>query len=262
MWTAFADLAAVKAPIVGLPVTESGKFVVTDPSSALVFRIGSLPPDAELAATRFLTRYNQVDDDEIADEDLVRETSESRLLCRTLCDFFRLHAGAKDGLTLVVFRNEDIQPILAGIDAYVRFLAGSAAIRTLLENAEEIIVPAAVVAESYSGFSILTGIDYQNREALKIKSGCFFPPPNVDSSVVVMEKRETPLVPAEEASAFINLTRVLFAQRRKTVRNNLKALGLPSEKLDEALEKSGISPTERAEKLTVDQILGLQRALR
>ena len=116
--------------------------------------------------------------------------------------------------------------------------------------------------ESYSGFSILTGIDYQNREALKIKSGCFFPPPNVDSSVVVMEKRETPLVPSEDASAFINLTRVLFAQRRKTVRNNLKALGLPSEKLDEALEKSGISPTERAEKLTVDQILGLQRALR
>ena len=79
---------------------------------------------------------------------------------------------------------------------------------------------------------------------------------------MVMEKRETPLVPAEEASAFINLTRVLFAQRRKTVRNNLKALGLPLEKLDEALEKSGISPTERAEKLTVDQILGLQRALR
>ena len=122
VWTAFADLAAVKAPIAGLPVTESGKFVVTDPGSALVFRIGSLPPGAELAATRFLTRYNQVDDDEIADEDLVRETSESRLLCRTLCDFFRLHAGAKDGLTLVVFRNEDIQPILAGIDAYVRFL--------------------------------------------------------------------------------------------------------------------------------------------
>ena len=122
VWTAFADLAAVKAPLVGLPVTESGKFVVTDPGTALVFRIGSLPPGVELAATRFLTRYNQVEDDEIADEDLVRETSESRLLCRTLCDFFRLHAGAKDGLTLVVYRNEDIQPVLAGIDAYVRFL--------------------------------------------------------------------------------------------------------------------------------------------
>ena len=121
-WTAYSDLAAVKAPIVGLPVAESGKFVVTDPGSALVFRVGSPQAGTELAATRFLTRYNQIDDDEIADEDLVRETSESRLLCRTLCDFFRLHAGAKDGLSLAVYRNEDIQPILAGIDAYVRFL--------------------------------------------------------------------------------------------------------------------------------------------
>lgn len=122
VWTGYVDLAAVKSPIVGLPVTESGKFVVTDPGSNLVFRIGSLPPGSELAATRFLTRYNQIEDDEIADEDLVRETSESRLLCRTLCDFFRLHAGAKDGLSLAVYRNEDIQPVLAGIDAFVRFL--------------------------------------------------------------------------------------------------------------------------------------------
>lgn len=122
VWTGYADLADVKAPLVGLPVTESGKFVVTDPGSALVFRIGSLPAGTGLAATRFLTRYNQIDDDEISSEDLVRETSESRLLCRTLCDFFRLHAGAKDGLSLAVCRNEDIQPVLAGIDAFVRYL--------------------------------------------------------------------------------------------------------------------------------------------
>ena len=122
VWTAYSDFADIKAPLVGLPITESGKFVVTDPGSALVFRIGSLPPGTELASTRFLTRYNQVEDDEIADEDLVRETSESRLFCRTLCDFFRLHTGAKDGLSLAVYRNEDIQPVLAGIDAFVQYL--------------------------------------------------------------------------------------------------------------------------------------------
>ena len=122
VWMGYADLADIKAPLVGLPVTESGKFAVTAPGSSLVFRIGSLPSGTRLVATRFLTRYNQIDDDEIADADLVRETRESRLLCRTLCDFFRLHAGAKDGLSLAVFRNEDIQPVLAGIDAFVRYL--------------------------------------------------------------------------------------------------------------------------------------------
>ena len=115
--------------------------------------------------------------------------------------------------------------------------------------------------EAFSGFSILTSIDYENHEAFGIKSGCFFPPPNVDSSVVVMEKRERPLVPSDEAADFLNLVRVLFAQRRKTVKNNLKALGKPSEAIDEALSKAGIPQTERAERLTVDQILALERSL-
>lgn len=113
--------------------------------------------------------------------------------------------------------------------------------------------------EQYSGFSILTGIDYENREAMKIKSGCFFPSPNVDSSVVVMQKHQNPLVPDEEASSFLNLVRVLFSQRRKNVRNNLKTMGLSSEKIDSALSLSGISPSERAEKLSIDRILTLDR---
>ncbi len=115
--------------------------------------------------------------------------------------------------------------------------------------------------EQYSGFSILTGIDYENHEAMKIKSGCFFPSPNVDSSVVVMQRRKDPLVPDKEALAFLNLVRVLFSQRRKNVRNNLKALGLASEKIDSVLDKSGILPSERAEKLSVEQILTLLRNL-
>ena len=113
----------------------------------------------------------------------------------------------------------------------------------------------------FSGFSILTGIDYENREAMKLRAGCFFPPPNVDSSVVVMTKRENPLVPNDEARFFLELVRVLFAQRRKTVKNNLKALGRSSAEIDEALRKSNISQTERAEKLSVEQILCLERNL-
>lgn len=114
-------------------------------------------------------------------------------------------------------------------------------------------------SEQFSGFSILTGIDYQNREAFRIKSGCFYPAPNVDSSVVIMERRQDALVPDDEARDFLELVRVLFAQRRKTVKNNLKALGRPSAELDAALENSGISATERAEKLSIQQILELER---
>lgn len=115
--------------------------------------------------------------------------------------------------------------------------------------------------DAFSGFSILTGIDYRNTEAFKLRSGCFFPPPNVDSSVVVMQKRDNPLVPDAEAKGFLELVRLLFAQRRKTVKNNLKATGKSPADIDSALEECGISLTERAERLDTDQILALKRSL-
>ncbi len=116
-------------------------------------------------------------------------------------------------------------------------------------------------SEDYSGFSILCSVDYENTNALRLGSGCFFPPPNVDSSVVVMKKRENPLVPDEDALKFLELVRILFAQRRKTVKNNLKATGKSSGEIDAALESSGIAQTERAERLSVQQILSLKRSL-
>ncbi len=115
--------------------------------------------------------------------------------------------------------------------------------------------------DAFSGFSILTGIDYENTDAMRLRSGCFFPSPNVDSSVVVMRKRENPLVPDAEARDFLELVRILFAQRRKTVKNNLKATGKSSADIDRALTECGISQIERAEKLSVGQILALKRSL-
>ncbi|MBQ4281417.1 MAG: ribosomal RNA small subunit methyltransferase A [Spirochaetales bacterium] len=115
--------------------------------------------------------------------------------------------------------------------------------------------------DAFSGFSILAGIDYENTDAMRLRSGCFFPSPNVDSSVVVMRKRENPLVPDSEARDFLELVRILFAQRRKTVKNNLKATGKSSADIDRALSECGISQTERAEKLSVGQILALKRSL-
>lgn len=114
--------------------------------------------------------------------------------------------------------------------------------------------------EEYSGFSVLTGVDYENKESLKLKAGCFWPVPNVDSSVVVMNKRTQSLVPEEYTQKFFSITRALFAQRRKTVKNNLKAI-TPADKIDSALQNASINPSERGERLTTDQILLLAKSL-
>ena len=115
--------------------------------------------------------------------------------------------------------------------------------------------------EDYSGFSVLTSLDYDNREAFVLKAGNFWPAPNVDSSVVVMKKKAQSVVRKEDAPAFFRTVHALFAQRRKTVKNNLKALKLSSETIDCALEKTGIQPSERAENLDTLQIARLSEAL-
>ena len=77
--------------------------------------------------------------------------------------------------------------------------------------------------DDYSSFSVLTQMDYENKLSLKLPKGCFWPQPNVESAVVVIRKRETPVVHLNLRPVFIPLLRDLFDQRRKTIRNNLNS---------------------------------------
>ena len=95
-----------------------------------------------------------------------------------------------------------------------------------------------------------------------VARGCFLPPPRVDSAVLRLER--APL--AEDPALLRDAARVAdaaFAQRRKTVRNSLRAtLGLDVPRLDAALEAAGIDGSLRAETLAPERFLALARALR
>ncbi len=111
----------------------------------------------------------------------------------------------------------------------------------------------------YSSFSVLAQIDYNVTIAMDINSAAFFPSPNVVSSVIVMNKLAKPLVSEDLRDTFITVVRDLFSKRRKTIKNNLisgKCGKIYSkEVLIEALDKSGVSPQERAEKLSVNDFI-------
>ena len=114
--------------------------------------------------------------------------------------------------------------------------------------------------DDYSSFSVLTQIDYENKLSLKLPKGCFWPQPNVESAVVVMKKRETPLVDEELRPIFIPLIRDLFQQRRKTVRNNLNSSeygNMGKEKVEEIISCAGLSGSERAEVLSWEDLVRL-----
>lgn len=116
-------------------------------------------------------------------------------------------------------------------------------------------------SDAYSFFSLLTQIDYRNRLLFTIPRSCFYPQPNVDSAVVVMERRETSLVPDEIRNDFLSIVRTLFSQRRKTIRNNLSSV-YSKEKLSSAFDRASLSGMERAEALDIDQLINLVNILK
>jgi 16S rRNA (adenine1518-N6/adenine1519-N6)-dimethyltransferase len=87
---------------------------------------------------------------------------------------------------------------------------------------------------------------------------CFYPVPDVVSSVLRMEVRREPEHP--DGALFAKIVRAAFAQRRKTLWNNLRQAGLPEEKVDQVFVRSGIDRTRRAETLSVEEFSRLTTA--
>ena len=78
----------------------------------------------------------------------------------------------------------------------------------------------------------------------------FFPRPNVDSAVVVLERRATPAVSVRDRTFFLQVVRGAFAYRRKTLANSLSlALGIERARTQAALASLQIDTEIRAEQL-------------
>ncbi len=124
VWTGYVDLAAVQSPIVGLLYNDGQNLDTSIRGQDLIHCIGS-PEDREATlSTRPLVRYdNGSDDEDVGDAEMFREGRESKLLFRLMTDYFRLHPHARDGLSLAVFRNQDIQPTIAAVHQYLNKLA-------------------------------------------------------------------------------------------------------------------------------------------
>ena len=91
---------------------------------------------------------------------------------------------------------------------------------------------------------------------------CFMPPPRVDSAVIRLNRREDAPSPDGLAAAF-KAADAAFAQRRKTLRNSLRAsLGATSAQVDEVLHRAGVDGSVRAETLAPGDYVTLGRSLR
>ena len=82
----------------------------------------------------------------------------------------------------------------------------------------------------------------------------FSPPPKVDSQILVLKRRDTPLFTDVEPKQFFRFVRAGFSQKRKTLLNSLSGgLAITKDETRALLDAAGIDPTRRAQTLSLEE---------
>ncbi|HPT82874.1 MAG TPA: 16S rRNA (adenine(1518)-N(6)/adenine(1519)-N(6))-dimethyltransferase RsmA [Limnochordia bacterium] len=122
---------------------------------------------------------------------------------------------------------------------------------------------AAPGSKDYGVLSLAVQYYAEGSLVMKVPRTVFLPAPKVDSAVVRLLPRP-PKVSAPRKELF-QVIRAAFQQRRKTLRNALKALtvewGLGLEQLDGALARCGLEPGVRGERLSLEEYSQLTEEL-
>ena len=96
----------------------------------------------------------------------------------------------------------------------------------------------------------------------RVAAGAFTPPPQVDSALLRLVPRASPLISDREVTRFRRLVVGLFGLRRKQLLRGLRELtGLAGEQLSAVLVALGLDPTTRPERLAPAEFVALHRAL-
>jgi 16S rRNA (adenine1518-N6/adenine1519-N6)-dimethyltransferase len=118
------------------------------------------------------------------------------------------------------------------------------------EVAERII--AAPGSKQYGRLAVLAGWRTEAKIMFDVAPSAFVPPPKVTSSAVRLVPRSSPL-PCSRAT-LERITAAAFGQRRKMLRQSLRALGGDPQPI---LAAAGIDPTARAEEISMEGFVAL-----
>lgn len=115
-------------------------------------------------------------------------------------------------------------------------------------------------SKEYGPLTIAVQTQMSVQLALTVKSSSFIPRPKVNSSVVVLR----PLADKPDignVKHFNWVVKMCFAQRRKTLNNNLKNLISDTDKRKRVIASIGVDPSIRPEQLSIAQFSKLARAI-
>jgi len=123
------------------------------------------------------------------------------------------------------------------------------------EVAQRIAAPPG--GKEYGYLSVMVQLYARPEILFAVKPGSFSPPPKVDSSVVRLMVLDEPAATCKDYKRLERLVSAAFSQRRKTLRNALKASRMFEDGAIEAMGGSGIDPSRRAETLSVAEFARL-----
>ena len=172
-------------------------------------------------------------------------------------------AGDILALDLAVLADEQRFYVYGNLPYYIT----SPIVHRLLEHAErleaaflvvQLEVAARITAQpgvrDYGYFSAFTQFYSAPEILMRIPPGAFQPPPKVSSALVSLR------LPGERARlgianevGFVRFLKICFAQKRKTLRNNLRAV-IQEDRATAVLRECGIAPNARAEEIGVSQL--------
>lgn len=127
---------------------------------------------------------------------------------------------------------------------------------TVMVQKEAAVRLCANVGSRDSG-AVTVAVNYysQAQKLFEVSRGSFMPSPNVDSAVIRLDILHKPPITVSDESFFFSMVKAAFSQRRKTASNGISAgMGIPKQTVIEAIEAAGLSPTVRAEALTMCQL--------
>jgi len=114
--------------------------------------------------------------------------------------------------------------------------------------------------KAYGSYTVKLHLLARPAGRFAVARSCFLPPPRVDSAVLRLERIES--VEPELGRRAARIADAAFAQRRKTIRNSLRAnLSAEAGAIDAALERCGIDGSARAETLPPTAFVALATEL-
>lgn len=222
-----------------------GRGALTDLLAALAQRLIAIELDRELAPA-LATRYAHANNVEVLATDI---------LTVKLAD---LRRGSEEMVLIGNLPYYITSEILLWLFAQTGDFS-----RAVLMMQEEVAgrVTAHPGGSEYGLLSATTQLYARAEKLFSLPPGAFSPPPKVHSAVVRLYPAPRCAELGVEGAQFLGFLRTCFQQKRKTLANNLRAVGHPPAAITAAMQAALLGPALRAEAVPLEALAQLFRAL-